>query len=78
MIFKPNDSKEAFRALGLVGGFGFMMGGAVLGTYYIGSYLDRRFESSPWFLIAFLIMGVIAVFLEFYKLLKKIIEKSSS
>ncbi|MGR3317960.1 MAG: AtpZ/AtpI family protein [Candidatus Anammoxibacter sp.] len=77
MIFRHKESKETFRALGMVGGFGFMMGGSVLVCYFIGTYLDNRFETSPWLLIVFLIMGVTAGFMEFYKILKKIIDKKS-
>ena len=77
MIFRSKDTKETFGALGMVGGFGFMMGGSVLVCYFIGSYLDKRFETSPWLLVVFLIMGVTAGFMEFYKLLKKLIDKKS-
>ncbi len=75
-IFRTKDSKETFGALGMVGGFGFMMGGSVLASFFIGTYLDKRFETEPWLLIIFLIIGVVAGFTEFYKLLKKIIAKN--
>ncbi len=75
MVFRPKGSKETFSALGMVGGFGFMMGGTTVAAYLIGSFLDNRFDTSPWLLITFLIMGIIAGFMEFFQFLKKIINK---
>lgn len=72
MIFKPKESKEAFRALGIVGSFGFLMGGSIFGGYFIGDILDRRFNTSPWCVVAFVLMGIVAGFLEFFKTLKKL------
>ena len=72
MILKPKGSKEAFRALGIVGSFGFLMGGSIFGGYLIGDFLDKRFNTTPWFVIIFVLMGVVAGFLEFFKTLKRL------
>ncbi len=72
MIFRPKGAGEAYKALGVTGGFGFMMGGSIFVGYLIGSYLDKKFDTSPWLLILFIVMGVVAGFMEFYKTIKKI------
>lgn len=75
MIIRPRGSGETLRALGLVGGFGFLMGGSVLCCYFAGNYLDTLFGTTPWLLVAFLLMGVITCFMEFYQMLKKLVKR---
>lgn len=72
MILKPKGSNDAFKALGMVGSFGFMMGGSVCGGYLIGSLLDNWLNTSPWLMITFIIMGLTAGFIEFFKIVKRI------
>lgn len=72
------DSGSTFRALGVTGGIGFMMGACVLGGYLVGSYLDSKFGTAPWLLIAFIIMCVAAGFMEIYKILKKITKETNN
>ena len=74
MFFKPKGTNEAYKALGITGGFGFMMGGSIFVGYLVGGYLDKKFGTSPWLLILFIVMGVVAGFMEFYKTIKKISE----
>ena len=72
MIFRPKGSNESFKALGMVGGFGFMMGGTLFGCYLLGDYLDNRYDTSPWLLITLILMGVTSGFMEIYTVLKKL------
>jgi len=46
----------------------------VLATFvglYIGVYLDKLFSTTPWLTIIFLIIGIIAGFINIYELIKK-------
>jgi F0F1-type ATP synthase assembly protein I len=75
LIFGKKDS-EMYRILGLVGSFSFTTAGAVAGGYFLGSYLDKKFNSSPWFMLSLIILGITASFIEFFKLIKKLNNES--
>ncbi len=74
MFFKSNKPGEAYKALGMVGSFGFLMGGTTFVGYLIGNYLDNKLNTSPWLLIFFVLTGIVAGFLEFFKTIKKFIK----
>ncbi|HHT9105395.1 MAG TPA: AtpZ/AtpI family protein [Candidatus Wujingus californicus] len=67
---------ETYRIVGLIGSFGFTTAGAVAGGYFLGSYLDKKFNSSPWFMLSLIILGITASFIEFFKLIKKLNNES--
>lgn len=75
LVFGKKDS-ETYRILGLVGSFGFTTAGAVAGGYFLGSYLDKKLNSSPWFMLSLIILGITASFIEFFKLIKKLNSES--
>jgi F0F1-type ATP synthase assembly protein I len=75
LVFGKKDS-EMYRILGLVGSFSFTTAGAVAGGYFLGSYLDKKFNSSPWFMLSLIILGITASFIEFFKLIKKLNNES--
>ncbi len=66
-----NDSRSTLHALGLTGGIGAVMAASILGGYFIGRYLDAKFGTAPWLLIASLLMAMTAGFLEVYNIVKK-------
>ncbi len=74
-FLKKDKNSETYRILGLVGGFGFTTAGAIAGGYFIGSYLDRKFNTSPWIMISFIMLGIIGSFVEFFKLVKKLLNE---
>ena len=71
MPFDKNKD-EVFRILGIVGSFGFTTAGAIAGGYFIGSYLDKRFNTAPWCMLSFIMLGIAGSFIEFFKLIKKL------
>ena len=71
MPFNKNKN-EAYRIIGLVGSFGFTTAGAMAGGYFLGSYLDKKLNTAPWFMLSFIILGVAGSFIEFFKLIKKL------
>ena len=71
MPFNKNKD-EVYRILGLVGSFGFTTAGAMAGGYFLGSYVDRKLNTAPWFMLSFVMLGIIGSFIEFFKLIKKL------
>ncbi len=63
---KPsNDAEQTarnfFRAASLAS-VGLEMGVAVFVGWWVGQYLDTRFDTTPWLMILFLLFGVTAAF----------------
>lgn len=71
MPFNKNKN-EAYRIIGLVGSFGFTTAGAMAGGYFLGSYLDKKLDTAPWFMLSFILLGIAGSFIEFFKLIKKL------
>lgn len=46
--------------------------------YLIGNYLDIKFKTSPYLMLIFTVMGMIAGFREVFILVKKQIEKNDA
>ena len=67
-----NKDSDTIRILGLVGSFGFTAAGAMAGGFFLGSYLDRKFNTSPWCMLALITCGITGSFIEFFKLIKKL------
>ncbi len=73
LLFDKNDGdSETYHILGAVGSFGFTTAGAIAGGYFLGSYLDNKYNTPPWFLLSLIILGVVASFIKFFKLIKKL------
>ena len=51
-----DDSRSTYRALGLTSGIGFVMAGCLAGGSFGGRYLDAKFGTEPWLLIASLLL----------------------
>ncbi|MHC4322460.1 MAG: AtpZ/AtpI family protein [Planctomycetota bacterium] len=67
----PEDSRSTFRALGLTSGIGFVMAACLAGGYFGGRYLDSKFGTEPWLLIASLLLCLTAGIVEICNMLKK-------
>ena len=66
-----NDTKKMFRALGVLSTAGMAMAFSIGIGVIIGHYLDEKFNTAPWFLIIFLIFGIVAAFRNLYYMYKK-------
>ncbi len=69
-LIKKDKDGETYRVMGLVGSFGFTAAGAVAGGYFIGSYLDKKLNTSPWLMLLFIMLGIIGSFIEFFRAVK--------
>ena len=68
---KLDDSRSTYRALGLTSGIGFVMAACLAGGYFGGRYLDSKFGTEPWLLIASLLLCLTAGIVEICNMLKK-------
>ena len=66
-----DDSRSTYRALGLTSGIGFVMAASLAGGYFGGCYLDTKFGTEPWLLIASLLLCLAVGAVEICNMLKK-------
>jgi F0F1-type ATP synthase assembly protein I len=67
VVSKRERVEKTFRAFALFGSFGFMMAASILLAYFIGSYIDSKLGTEPWFLLLLLILFIIGTFAEFFR-----------
>ena len=65
------DLKKMFKTLGYLSSIGMAMALSIALGALIGYYLDRKFDTHPWFLLIFLGFGIAAAFRNLYILYKK-------
>jgi ATP synthase protein I len=56
------ETKRSLRELAYYSSLGFSVALAIFIGLAVGIYLDRRFKTSPWFTLIFLVIGIIAGF----------------
>ncbi len=71
-----NDSRNTFHALGLTGGMGFTMIACLAGGYYGGCWLDKKFGTEPWLLVASLLLCLTGGVIEVCNMLKKVMRET--
>jgi ATP synthase protein I len=67
----PNLKYELLRQFGILGSVGLHL---VLGTFVglaIGYFLDRAFDTNPWFTLIFLVFGVAAGFTNLFRVMRQ-------
>ena len=69
---KKKGIVKSLRAVMFIGSFGLMMGASILIGYYLGSYIDRKLGTSPWFMLVFLILFIVGAFVKFIQSIKEI------
>jgi ATP synthase protein I len=65
------DTKKLFRELWYYSSLSFSIALAILIGLAIGYWLDTRYDTSPWFTLIFLGLGIIAGFRNIYLAMKK-------
>jgi len=78
VLFFIKKDHEAYRIIGLVGSFGFTTAGALAGGYFLGTYIDKKYGTAPWFLLIFIFWGVIGSFIKFFQVIKKLSDENKS
>lgn len=65
------DTKKLLRLAGMASTIGIQLVVAVFIGLFFGLALDKWLGTSPWFTLIFLVLGVIAGFLNYYRFAKK-------
>jgi ATP synthase protein I len=60
------DRRQLIKSLGFLSGVGISMVAAILIGMAMGYYIDQWLGTSPWFLLIFLLFGIIAGFRNIY------------
>ena len=71
-LFMKRETRRYFKELAYFSSIGLSIAFAIFIGLFIGVYLDRRFETSPWFTLIFLAMGIAAGFRNIAIAIKKI------
>ena len=61
---------KTIGSLGMVsriGSFGLMMGVSIFMGYLLGSYIDQKLETSPWFMMLSVVLCIVAAFMNFFR-----------
>ena len=66
------DKGKLFRQVASYSTLGLEMGLSVAVGAVIGYYIDKWLKTEPWFLIVFLLFGVVAGFRSLYRALKRL------
>ena len=56
------ETREMFRDLGFYSSLGFTVALSIFIGLALGLYLDRKFDTDPWLMLAGLILGIAAAF----------------
>lgn len=72
-----NENKSILKAVGKYSAIGIEVAASVIIGLFIGSYLDKLFNTSPWLIIIFLILGFTAGMRSLFTLIKEEEKKDS-
>ena len=68
---KSNDKYSTYRQIGILTTIPILMAvGPILG-YYIGDFLDKKLDTTPYLMIVFIIFGFVAAGKGVYDLIKR-------
>jgi len=62
LYFMKKETKRSLRELAYYSSLGLSVSLAIFIGLAVGVYLDRRFETSPWCTLIFLVLGIIGGF----------------
>ena len=70
-VFMKRETRRSIKELAYYSSLGLSVVLAIVIGLAIGVYLDRRFDSSPWCTLVFLILGIVAGFRNLALAMKK-------
>ena len=65
---KPSERREIAKAFSLVLNIGVVMTACIVGCLLIGRWLDSMFNTSPLFLLIFILLGSVSAIWSLYKI----------
>ena len=66
-----NETKKMLKQLGHASTLGLQVALAIFIGLAIGVWLDRRFGTFPWLALVFMIFGIVAGFLNYYRFIQR-------
>ena len=70
MLKRKDDRSAGYRQIGFLTLIPIIMVVAPLLGYFLGSFLDEKLGTEPYFMIVFIVFGFIAAGKEVYELIK--------
>ena len=67
-----DSQRRVLRVFGQIANIGFFMAASLLIGIYGGDWVDRYFNTQPFFTITGVILGVASGFFEFFSIMKKL------
>lgn len=64
---KKSTSAKIAQALSLLTQLSIMMLVSIFGCFFIGKFIDNKFNTEPIFMLIFLILGIGGAFMSVYK-----------
>lgn len=66
-----DETKKFVRQLGIASTLGLQVAMSVFVGLAVGVYLDSKFKTFPWLALTFMIIGVVAGYLNYYRFVRK-------
>ena len=66
------ETRRAYKELAYYSSLGFSVALSIFIGLGIGIWLDRKFDTSPWLMLIFLIFGIIAGFRNIARAIKRV------
>lgn len=64
---KKRTGAQIAQMLSLISQLGIMMVVSIFGCFFIGKFIDNKLNTSPIFMLIFLVLGVGGAFMSVYK-----------
>ncbi len=68
---KKKDKRKIAGAYALVTQIAINVLVIIFGCFFLGKFLDDVFNTSPWLMLLFLVLGILSAFLNIYKISMK-------
>ena len=77
---KPDTKKDLsnlLKSVSHIGSFGLTMGVCILVGYYLGSYIDGKFGTAPWFMVILVLLFMVGAFIKFVQEIRDASDKQA-
>ena len=72
------EDRKLFRMLGALSTVGITLVVSTVIGYFIGHWLDGKFDTTPWLTVVFLLVGIAAGFKNLYDQTRKLVKPEGS
>ena len=67
----PQNERKWIRGAGLASTIGILLVVSTVIGYAFGNWLDKKLGTAPWLMLAFTILGIIAGFIEMFRIVNR-------